>query len=488
MDFQSSIVNCLQDNGGKMKKASCLLAALAAFGLTSCGGSDSTTADGASCYPEAARRWISEPSSKGPAAGDLEGPSSIYLDGSASMAGFIRGANADERPLADLVGFLPTFGPVAKGKVSILRFDRRITELKPSEAARMQTAEGYLCPPGKPDCDAQESHVDQALAKIAGEDARSLSVVVSDLWLANSEVLTTGGVALSKPLADILASGRSIAIYGFESPYAGRVSDLPSGAKNVVASRRHLFLVVAGPLRRLEAFHEAMRRAPSASIARALTNGQAHRSLFTLDPVIAAAGTQRFQAEPKSLLTKANFLTVRSGVRVPQFHLEKGKALRAGSTDIPGAVWQGVAEADIAQGAVWQGASRGSTKLYRQTGDGCSPGGGDWRAEGTLRGGWSDDAKASFKLDPTELATLPAGRYLLVGDVRRTSLESPNSATQWMRDWSFGAADEAAAIKRPVMPTLNLAETARLLEAALAQSAEAKPMNIGGFTVAVDIE
>ncbi|MEO7692226.1 MAG: hypothetical protein ABIS51_23275 [Sphingomonas sp.] len=406
------------------------------------------------------------------------------------MAGFIRGSTSDEKPLADLVGLLPSLDTIDRTKVQVIRFDRKISDLKPADVSRMQTEAGYICPASNRNCDAQESHIDQALGKIAAGDPKALSVVVSDLWLANSEVLTTDGVALSKPLADIFASGRSVAIYGFESPYAGRVDDLPSGDGNVTASRRYLFLFVAGPVDRLQAFHGAMKNAPSASIARALANGKAHYSLFTLEPVISVAdGTQPFDLEPKSPLAKGNFLTVRTGVRVPQFELDKGKVLRAGGSGaVPGATWRGIPDSRILPGAVWQGTSHGTTKLYRQSDDKCLPKGGDWRDEGVFASGWPSDGSAGFTLDSSELATLPSGTYLLVGTVRRTSLQSPNTATQWMRDWSFDTSSEPEAVRRPVMPTLNLAETARLLEIALLKSAEAKPMKIGGFAVAVKIE
>lgn len=466
------------------------LALLSLMGVASCGGDAAPSLDGAACYPELARSLISSASTVAGVASDSGGPFSIYLDGSASMVGFIRGGTADEKPLADLVGLLPSLDTIDRSKVEIVRFDRKITSLSPSEVPRMQTEAGYLCPSSNRNCDAQESHIDQALTRIASGDPKSLSVVVSDMWLANSEVRTTDGVALSKPLADIFASGRSVAVYGFESPYAGRVNDLPSGSGNVTAKRRHLFLFVAGPVDRLQVFHGAMKNAPSASIARALGDGKAHYSLFTLDPVVSATdGTQPFDLAAKSPLVKASFLTVRTGVRVPQFQLDKAKALRAGGLgDVTGANWRGVPDTKVLPGAVWSGISRGTTRLYRQLADKCSPKGGDWREEGSLPGGWPSDGSAGFKLDPSELATLPSGTYLLVGQVQRTSLQLPNPATQWMRDWSFDATSEQDAVKRPVMPTLNLAETSRLLEVALLKSAEAKPMKVGGFAAAVKIE
>lgn len=472
------------------KRFTRVLAAVLCVLLSACGGG-SAVVQGATCYPEAAKPWITAAQTEGGAVRDPGGKYSIFLDGSASMVGYIRGATADERPLADMIGMLPQLDTIDRSKLEVVRFDRKLTPLSEPAVARMQTEAAYLCPQGTAGCDAQESHIDQVLGQAAGGDASSLSVIVSDLWLANSEVLTTDGVALSKPLSDIFASGRSVAIYGFESPYQGRVNDLPSGNRNVTASRRHLFVVAVGPLARLQAFHKAMQTAPSASIARDLTGGKARYSLFTLEPVVTASDNAvGFELEPKSPLAKSTFLTVRSGVRIAsQFRLDKGEALRASDpATAPGAVWRGVSDDTVLHGAVWRGPTAGQTLLYRQVGDECALKGGDWRPEGELRGGWRNGDPASFKIEPAELATLPAGRYLLVGSLRRTSLLSPNPATQWMRDWSFGSFNEAEAVKRPVMPTLNLGETARLLEVALLKSAEAKPITIGGFAVAVEIE
>lgn len=463
-----------------------LLPVAASLVLTSCGSTGKPPSlAGASCYPDAARAWIGEGAkSVAMVSEDPGGTYSIYLDGSASMVGYIRGGSADSRPLADLVGMMPTLQGIDRGKVEIVRFDRRFTVLAQKDLGTMQVDSGYLCPPSNANCDAQESHIDQALAKIASSDAGGLSVVVSDLWLANSEVLTTDGVALSKPLADIFASGRSVAVYGFESAYSGRVNDLPSGNRNRTASRRYLFMIAVGPLKRLEALHSAMETAPSRSIAADLNSGKAHYSLFTLEPSVAAAsGEQSFALAAKSPLTKTSFLPVRSGVKIQQFHLDKGQALRAAGA--AGASWSGVATAHPVTGAVWEGSSDGHTSLFRMTGNKCLPNGGDWRAEGELNGGWGSEA--DYQLDPAQLAALPAGKYLLVGTVQRTSLLSPNPATQWMRDWSFDSITESKAVNRPVMPTLNLAETARLLEVTLLKAAQRKPMNIGGFAVAVEI-
>lgn len=458
----------------------CLAVAVAASG---CDGSPKALIEGVACYPEAARRWIAT-AGEDVAAADAAGPYAVYVDGSASMAGYLRGDAGAGRPLADVIGMLPQMPGVSQGPVELVRFDRRVSVISPADLRRLQTPEGYSCAPGRA-CDAQESHVDQALVRMAAADRSTLSVMVSDLWLTNSEVLTSGGVALSKPLQDILSSGRGVAVYGFPSPYRGRLYDLPSGDRSVDAAGRYLFVVAVGTPKRLEAFHSSMLRAPSASIASDLGAGRAGYSLFTTEPVRRVVeGTQAFTAPVRGPLAKAAFLPVRSGVRLPQFKLDRGAALRAGA-DAPGVVWSGVSPSEMRTGAVWTGPSRGVTATFRMTGSSCKPDGGDWRPEGRGSEGWRG---SGFALEPGSLAEMPRGTYLLVGGLRRTGLESPNPATAWMREWSFDASDEKAAVRRRVVPTLNLSETARLMENALAAAAEARPTNIGGFAVAVQID
>ncbi|WP_439545438.1 hypothetical protein [Sandarakinorhabdus sp.] len=456
--------------------------------VAACGSkTPAPVSDGATCYPPAAAAYIKDSDKNAAAPRDTGGPYSLYLDGSASMVGYIRGGSATDRLLPDLVGMLPELQQIDRGQLKSWRFDRKFTELDSAARQRMQTEGGYLCPAGEPNCDAQESHIDAVFERVAGEPADALSVIVSDLWLVNDEVLTSSGVAFAKPFGKIFASGRSIAIYGFESPYAGRVSDLPSGRRDVTAAGRHLFVVVAGPAARMQAFHRAMQQAPSSRIANALTNGTAHHALFTLEPMLGGAGGQGLTAAGGSALKKFQFLTPRQGVIVSQFSLDRAAALRSAKAD-PGATWPGVSADAIRPGAVWRGPLRGETRIWRQVGDACAPKGADWQAEGKLSGGWSADGTGSYRLDPATLAALGSGTFMLVGEATRVSLTIPNPDTAWLRDWSFNASQESEAVTRKVVPTLNLSETARLLELALLDAAERQPVRLGGFATVVKID
>ena len=120
--------------------------------------------------------------------------------------------------------------------------------------------------------------------------------------------------------------------------------------------------------------------------------------------------------------------------------------------------------------------------------DACAPKSADWQPEGKLTGGWNDDGTGNYRLDPAALAALGSGTFMLVGEATRVSLTIPNPDTQWLRDWSFNASQEEEAVTRKVVPTLNLSETTRLLELALLDAAEHKPVRLGGFAAAVKID
>lgn len=465
--------------------AAFLLLGLAACGPAGCGavGGPGPVADGVDCYPAAAAPYLRTAASPGGAAVDPGGPYRLYIDGSKSMVGYIRGGSNETRLLPELVGMLPAMPQIDRSAVSAQSFDRSFHDLDGEALRRMETEAGYLCPAGQTVCDADDSHIDAVFARIAAAPRNELSVIVSDLWLVNDRVKTSNGVAFSGPFTQIFDSGRAIAVYGFPSPYAGRVSDLPSGRRDVTASGRYLFVLAIGPPERLLAFDRGMNRGSSDRISAALASGAARHALFTLSP--ATGPSPGIASAAGGLLKDFKFLTPRAGVRLPQFVLDRAAALRADRPG-PGVSWPGATGDAMAVGAIWRGPVRGETRLWRQIGDNCAANGADWRADGLLPGGWADDG--SFRLDPETLAQLETGTFLLVGETTRVSLAMPNPDTKWLRDWSFDAAGETEAIARPIVPTLNLDETARLLELALLNAAERHPVRLGGFVAAVRIE
>ncbi len=442
------------------------------------------------CFPAAARPFLPHaPSATARAA--ASGPATLYVDGSGSMSGFLRAATGRERPLQDLVSPDLLAGAL-RTTVGFRRFGEAIHPVPPAEVADLAAPGSYACKPGAA-CDNAESRLDRVFAEIAAQPAGAVSLVVTDLWLANPQARTSGVVDMAAPLARIFETGRSVAVYGLAAPYAGRVYDLPSGRADVAASRRPLFLVAVGPDARLRTLDEGLRASPSELLQAGLADGRVRRSLFTRTP--GAVGGARSLSAPGGggPLIAAPVLAAHEGVRIAQVAISRRAARQAASGRGPAGAgapprWSGPDPAGLAPGAVWSGPLQPQLVAYESRGETCRPER-DWRDFGRLEGGWTAGPgdRWSFALTPATLGDLRPGRYLLVGSLVRTGLDQPNPADRWMRDWSFAPGDPERAGAGGVFPVLNLAETARVLETALAADARARPAAVDGWTAAVRV-
>lgn len=450
--------------------------------LAACGGGSTMT--GAACLPEPARQWLADaPAAQAAAAAG--GPVDLYVDASGSMVGYLRGATDDRRPFQDLLAQLraaTAAGPEANVQRSYRLFGRTIRDLPAARADTLVQPDTYLCPAGAEGCDNQESRLDLVMRRIAQAPANSLSVVVTDLWLSTSELEASGPVAVGAPVAEMLAQGRALGVLGVAAPYAGRIYDLPSGATIERQGDRPLYVLLIGPTERVVAFRENLARAGLRGYG-----ADARWSLFTADPSTGASAGQ-VQAAGGAFQQRA-FLPPAAGIRAPQFVLSTDRSLRErlDASATPSSLTYTASTDGIRPGAVWRGPQTGVTRVYRLNGDPCAPNA--WVPLQDLTEGWSGD---TFELAAAQAATrLPrGGTYLLVGELRRTGLEIPSPANAWMRQWSFNASTEGRVLEQPpaVFPTLNLAETAQILEAAAEQAARRRPVTLAGFTAVVRSE
>ncbi len=453
------------------------------------------------CFPEAARRWIAIDDNVATAAARATGPATVYIDASGSMAGYLRGGRRGERPFEEFVTDAAGSIGLNQAPVAHVLFGRALRPLDGAQLNTLARAETYACN-GQPDCDNQESRLDLVLRDIADKPIDHLSVIVTDLWLANSELTTSGSAALNTPLRRLLTD-RSIAVYGLDAPYSGQVYDLPSGRTGVSAARRPLYIVAVGSAARLRALDESLRQSPSAYINQAFSGGAVRHALFTRTPETARAAVARpFTLTASPVLRPSTVIRARQGLNIQQLELARGAARQARvASGRPGARpaaphpgWTGPDPAAIAPGAVWSGELTATTRLWKQKRDGATCRASDWEDAGLLEGGWSpggQEGQRTFTLDPARLSDRlsPGTPYLLVGEVARVGLTRSNPATAWMREWSFSPATEADVLADPpaLFPTLNLAETARLMENALADSAT-EPQTVGGFAVVIEVK
>jgi hypothetical protein len=454
------------------------------------------------CFPAEAARWIWDDrlqaqGSQQAHQGDVTPgtAATIYVDRSASMVGYLQGASQFERPLQDLLGNLPTLLRAQGAQPSFRAFGKTITSPLKDGAKSFDTMEMFRCArEARENCESAESHLDMVLNQVATQD-KGISIILTDLWYDNSAEQTSGMTALQEPLTSILASGRTIAVYGIAAPFDGKIYDVPANAtKTMMVSykgRHPLFMLAIGSKAQIIALGEQLEKSGSKLISSGVTTGNIRRSLFTVDPGPLYARVKAPLAPGTHAgLRQATFESYQ-GPSVQQFVLEG----RLNTADLKQArtppSWTAPAQNAFLPAAVWEGPLEPRLQLYERRDEACKPA--SWIKRGDIGLRWQSvpgSGQHRLDLDPVHLNAhlTRKGVYLLSGQLERTSVTTPNPANAWMVQWSLSpeAAAVVAARKPAVFPTLNLSEVSRIMENALATAAERKGGGVVGFSVLIN--
>ena len=208
------------------------------------------------------------------------GPVDVYIDESGSMAGFINGATATDRPLQDLVARMPWLvGSTAGAPMSFTLFGAGLHHLNRSEVDRLATVAPYSCRGGA-DCDNQQTRLDLVLEAIKALPTDHMAVVVTDLWLSAADLPAAGPAALAAPLSAILQQGRDLGVLGIATAYNGPIFDIPNAPTYHGARSHPLFVLLIGPTDRVESFRDRLVRVGGTSFQ----SGRFGWSLFSLEP------------------------------------------------------------------------------------------------------------------------------------------------------------------------------------------------------------
>lgn len=453
-----------------------------------------TINDALDCFPKEARRWIAKAESEDGFRGrpETSGSVAVYVDSSKSMVGYIDGATETRKPFQDLIRTAPALFRGPASPVSFWAFGTRIRSIAAGQQDQLLNSGFYRCAhQGDEGCD---TRLDLVLNEIDAHPER-LAIVVTDMWFDDPRSQTTGLVPLADPLANILASGRTIAVYGFRAPFDGTVYNVPPGNQSLrFAGERPLFVLAIGSAERVQEFNDKLSRSASSYLNTSMQRGTAHRALFTLNP----ATEHRPEAAPLAGGTDARVrrtpvLEAMNGVQVQQFRISRSDALREVEGRPAPPSWQGPADRIFIPGAVWRGPLARRTSVWERRGNQCL--GADWLEPARARSGWTDAPQAGqqrFVLDPAQFIEefRGPGVYLVTAELARTALTQPNEATRWMSDWSFSA-DEGAPAATAGDPrffrTVHLSEFARYMENALNEAARRRPGPIVGITFVVEV-
>jgi len=414
----------------------------------------------------------------------------IYLDVSQSSTNFgrARGESAYRNLVAWLVDLRGEFAEARS-----YGFAERIAEI--DEDVFVGAARGNANPCRA--CGLRESRLDDVLAAIASPEARgSLAVVITDLWLDNSDLIGSARLALQRPIRSILADGRAIGVLGVAAPYSGQVYDLPesSGSSSIRAGRverRPVFALVVGPPDQVV---EIERRITGEVFMNAAAM-ERHFSLFS--PALGAGGPVEHRLQPRVAGVQRDWVLAVEGADIPGFLIDRrvvdplldedadpGPALVAPIADAghPGAPKP--ADYELAVDA-W-------TLVPPEPSVACNDGA--WlpidvgRAFEQFTDAEDRPAIALDAAHPDLLAIRPGEIALVRYHAAVASLQQGGPATSWLDDWSFdeSGARGLAADPPPFFPTLNLSEFGSILEIAMGELVAGEAVARGSVLLSVE--
>jgi hypothetical protein len=414
------------------------------------------------------------------------------------MVGYIRGTDPrvsreGERPLADLAQLMTDAGACSNGQLSWKAFGTGLQVLDATAPAQVATRQFYR------GGISGETHLDIVFNEIAASS--DAAMVITDLWPGDPNRPTSGSVQLSAPLRRIFESGRSVAVYGFDAPFAGFISDLPAPQAPVPFVGTHPFYMIAvGSPAHLEHTRNALANSASAFIRDGLRgSGPAvHYTLFSPTPMATQpASATPFEAGRNQGLKLINVAELESGTSIQQFDLDLAEASRSALGDArrsAPATWKLPEPASALPGAAWDGSVAVSTASWlKSSASTCRV---DAWVPDTALQGWRPNPgePTRFELAGNTLfdAFQTPGLYLVTGQVSpRFESGRAYPASEWMREWSLSVpeARERASRHRDGgrFGTLFLGDFEHILMTSLAEVTTRKPRPISGFSVLVQV-
>ena len=414
----------------------------------------------------------------------------LYLDVSQSSTNF--GRAGGESAYRDLVAWLVDLQTEFEEPRSY-GFAERIAEIDEDIFVAAARGDANPCPA----CGFRESRLDDVFAAIASPDARgSLAVVVTDLWLANSDLIGSSRVALQRPIRRILADGRAVGVLGVAAPYSAQLYDLPesSGRSSLRAGRverRAVFMLLIGPPDQIV----DLERRIADEVFMQMAAAERHFSLFS--PVLSARGPVEHRLEPRAAGVQRGWVLVVEGADIPGFVIDRRAVdpLLAGDADAGPTLIAPIADIGYPGGpkpAGYEITLNAWTLVPPEPSAAC--GEGAWLPidlEQVFGASTDTEDRFAVALDlahPDLLAIRSGGIAFARYRATVASLEQGGSATSWLDNWSFdksGALDLAA--DPPLFfPTLNLSEFGRILEIAMGEQVADEVVAAGAVLLSVE--
>ena len=146
----------------------------------------------------------------------------IYFDQSLSMKGYVVEQPGNKNHYVNVIDDLQQIAENVGSSVYYHAFGREIKTLSESQISRVIRPGFYECTGAAVECNNQESKIEEPF-KIAESLPDATHIVVTDLFLADDQLVGGTLKQLTKPLKSILKNGKSVGIIGVMSSFNGTI-------------------------------------------------------------------------------------------------------------------------------------------------------------------------------------------------------------------------------------------------------------------------
>ena len=401
---------------------------------------------------------------------------SVFIDVSGSMAGFVARPRAtpgahppdpvEPRAFRDVVLSLPQLAASAADSLQLFAFGKTIRPIGIPDLARAADPHFYAD---------QDSRIQDALKRMNALPPDDVGLLLTDLFLSGDEVFA-GAASLRAPLASMLDGGRSIALVGVRSGFAGTVYDIPGAKPYTAATERPFYLIVTGPIAAVDALLQRLRTELLAPLPPA-RDGTARFNMvvFTREPIHGDPVPLPMSVGGKAVAAPSLAPELGDDVSRARFPAAAGTASAA--IPLQAIAWRDALLPDkfsVLQGLWVQPPGGGSQSA-------CSA---PWVEIHSLPGlaqvtpGSGAAGPALTVGGPALARATPGLTFLLRARVATAGLSETPQQTAWTRAWNLEAREvEAFVASRPAMfRTLNLKEIVGMLEGIIRDGLTPRPL------------